>query len=212
MFCPSCGNEIPKDSVFCEFCGARRVSDPLPPSAGATPVTAVSAPPQLDREQLGGLLLKSMTLGDKFVALGSVAGILGFFLPWGTMPNLDIGSILQRGFPPSISTFPTTTTNRIYGFDIARMWGGFYFVLLGAVAAAILFFASGKASLSRKLTINAFQVLIGSLAGPQMLFAILLLPMAQEAAGFGWWMTCLGYCAIATGGIINIAHLGKQII
>lgn len=209
MFCPSCGKQIPDDSTFCEFCGTRRDSLQAVPAAVPMQAPSGAIPQQLDREQLGKILWKSMTLGEKFIALGAAAGILGFFLPWGSIPNvanLNLPQILNGGSP-----FNPGEANRVYGFDIARMWGGFYLVLFGAVAAAILFYVAGKSPNRKKLTINAFQVLIGSLAGPQMLFLVLLTPMAQEGAGLGWWLTCFGYCAIAAGGIISISHLGKQL-
>ncbi len=195
MFCSACGKNIPEDSLFCEFCGAQRAS----PSAD--PTTALS------RKELSGMLLKSLSLGEKFMALGSLAGIVGFFLPWGSIPNLstmDFGNLL-RG-----TSLPTPTSSTVWGFEIARMWGGFYFVLLGAVAAGILFLVSGKSPAPKKLTISAFQVLIGSLIGPQMLLVVLFTPMAQQVAGFGWWVTCLGYCAVAAGGIISVAQIGRQ--
>jgi hypothetical protein len=177
-------------------------------------------PSQHSREQLGelaqlsGKLIRSMTLGEKFTALGALGGILGFFLPWGAIPNLgDIQGLLSgmvtptgfgRGAPP-------IGTTSVSGFDMASTWGAVYFVLFGALAAGILFFVAGKAPLRRKLTISSFQILIGSLVGPQILFTILFTPMAQKVAGAGLWITCLGYCAIAAGGIISVVELGKRL-
>jgi len=236
MFCAACGKNIPGDSLFCEFCGARRASaEAVPPGAvgytanAAAPAPAsVTAPPQPSREQPGphsreqlgelaqvsGKLIKSMTLGEKFTALGALGGILGFFLPWGTIPNLgDLQGLLSGMVTPTGfgRGTPSIGTTSVSGFDMASTWGGVYFVLLGAIAAGILFFVAGKAPLRRKLTISSFQVLIGSLVGPQVLFGILFTPMAQKVAGAGLWITCLGYCAIAAGGIISVVELGKRL-
>jgi hypothetical protein len=175
-------------------------------------VAVAVAPPS--REQIGGMLLKSsgmllkrMTLGEKFTAGGSLAAIVGFFLPWGSVPDLrgfDPRGIFNVGGPISASTMNPS------GFDIARLWGGFYLVLLGAVTAGVLFFIVGKSRDSKKLTISAFQILIGSLVGPQMLFAVVFTPMAQQVAGFGLWLTGLGYSAIAAGGIISVVQIARR--
>ncbi len=237
MFCASCGKNIPDDSLFCEFCGLRRANTEAVAPPGAVGYTASAAvpapafvagpsqasreqPSQHTREQLGelaqlsGKLIKGMTLGEKFTALGALGGILGFFLPWGTVPNLgDIQGLLSGMVTPTGfgRRAPSISTTSVSGFEMASTWGGVYFVLLGALAAGILFFLAGKASLHRKLTISSFQILIGSLVGPQILFTILFTPMAQKVAGTGLWMTCLGYCAIATGGIISVVELGKRL-
>jgi len=228
MFCAACGKNIPDDSLFCEFCGARRASpEAVPPgpagytaNAAAPAPATVTAPGQHSREQLGelaqlsGKLIKSMTLGEKFTAVGALGGILGFFLPWGTIPNFgDLQGLLSGMVTPTgfARGTPSISTTSVSGFDMASTWGGVYFVLLGALAAGILFFVAGKAPLHRRLTISSFQVLIGSLVGPQILFGILFTPMAQKVAGAGLWITCLGYCAVAAGGIISVVELGKRL-
>ena len=147
-----------------------------------------------------------MTLGEKFTAFGALGAMIGFFLPWGSIPEsgnflslLGGTDFLGRGQIPAVS-----------GFDMAKGWGGFYLVFLGALAAGILFLAAGKAPMRRKFTISSFQVLIGSLVGPQILFTILFTPLAQKVADFGLWITCLGYCAIAAGGIISAGELSRR--
>ena len=199
MFCPKCGKENPEDSTFCESCGARMTTAPV--RRGANPPV-----PQVSREQLGAMLLKSMTLGEKFTAVGSLAGILGFFLPWGSLPNFG-------SFDPTslLGGARTLSTSAVSGLDMARMWGGFYLLLVGPVIAGVLFFLAGKASTEKKLTTGAFQILIGSLVGPQMLSAILFMPMGQQVAGLGLWLSALGYSAIAAGGIISIAQLARKV-
>jgi hypothetical protein len=204
MYCPSCGKQIPDDSLFCEFCGARGAA--VQAAMPVTQAAPIGVPAALNREQLAATLLKSMTLGEKFVAFGALAGILGFFLPWGSIPNLaglDLQNLIANG-PGRL------VTNSVSGFDMARMWGGVYFVLLGALGAGALFLVGGKAPLPRKRSINAFQILIGALVGPQFLFTILFVPMGQQVAGIGLWLTCLGYCAIAAGGIVSTFHLSNQ--
>jgi hypothetical protein len=210
MFCPACGQTISDDSMFCEFCGARRAS-----AQSAQAVAAAPAHPgyQLSREQLGGMIWKTLTLGERFIALGAAAALVGFFLPWGSVPNVNglAGLFAAGGGVPNLGGMPNLGTSNYSGFDIARTWGGIYFVFLGAGAAGILFYLSGKSPAPKRLVLNAFQVLIGSLAGPQMLLVVLFTPMAQQFAGLGWWMTCLGYCAIAGGGMISIIELSKRV-
>src|SRR5579863_9754426 len=145
MFCPSCGKTISDDSMFCEFCGARRASAQ---SAQATAAAPAHPAHQLSREQLGGMIWKTLTLGERFIALGAAAALVGFFFPWGTVPNFS-GLLGPLGASTGLPNLGTSYS----GFDIARMWGGAYFVFLGAVAAGILFYLSGKSPAPRRLVL-----------------------------------------------------------
>ncbi len=218
MNCAGCGNALSEGSVFCEFCGADLRSSPLMASPAVAVPTAASpamvrtavlqptnAPSAAAIAQLGGMLIKSLSLGEKFAGAGALAGALGFFLPWASGPDLrSLGNLSTLVGGASMGT-------TIYsGFDVAKIWGGVYLLLAAAVASGILFFVSGKAAFSRKLTIGGFQVMIGSLVGPAVVFLLLFVPFMQTVAGLGLWLTGLGFCSIAAGGLVTIGQLGRM--
>ena len=96
------------------------------------------------------------------------------------------------------------------GLDGAKIWGGVYLVLAAAIASGVLFFVSGKADYPRKLMLSGFQVMIGSLCGPGWLVTLLFVPFAQSVAGIGLWLTGLGFCSIAAGGLVTIGQVGRM--
>jgi hypothetical protein len=95
------------------------------------------------------------------------------------------------------------------GVDLAKFVGAVYFILLAAIAAGVLFYFSRKATVSQKLLMGGFLVMIGSLCGPMFIAELLFVPMIQSVAGMGLWLLGLGFCSIAAGGLITIATLGK---
>lgn len=218
MNCPACGKGISEGSEFCEFCGASLKASP---SAGApgvavppmnpgvvsrSPVQPAGAPSAAEFAQMGGMLVRSMSLGEKLAGGGAIAAALGFFLPWASGPDLrSLGNLsaamLMRGIG-------TTTFS---GLDAAKLWGAVYFILAAAIASGILSYTSRKALFSRKLTISGFQVMIGSLLGPAVLFTLLFVPFMQSVAGFGLWLMGLGFCSIAAGGLVTISQLGGMV-
>ena len=88
--------------------------------------------------------------------------------------------------------------------------GGTYLYLAAAIASGALFFISGKAAISRKLRISGFQVMIGSIMGPGLVFVLLLVTSMQSVAGLGLWLLGLGFCSIAVGGLVTIGHLANR--
>jgi hypothetical protein len=136
--------------------------------------------------------------------VGTIAAVVGFFLPWFSTP--DLGALpaflgkLAGSEPVHVS---------LSGLDLTKYVGSVYFVLLAAVASAVLLYFFRKVAGPGKLLIAGFLVLIGSLFGPGNLAALLIVPMIQSVAGVGYWLLALGYCAIAAGGLISIGTLGK---
>jgi hypothetical protein len=152
------------------------------------------------------MLIKSLSLGEKLAALGSLAAVLGFFLPWASGPNL--GSLGNLSTLVGQTGVATTTYS---GFDAAKIWGGIYLILAAAVTSGVLFFAAGKGVFSKKLMVSGFQVMIGSLVGPAIVFTLLFIPFIQSVAGLGLWLTGLGFCSIAAGGLVTIGQLGRMV-
>jgi hypothetical protein len=219
MKCSACGNELSDGSVFCEFCGADMRFRPVVASpAAATPtpgiaatartavVNSTAAPSAAAFAELGGMLLKSMSLGEKLAGAGALAATLGFFLPWVSGPNLaSLGNL------SSLLSGTGTATTSYSGFDVTKIWGGIYLILAAAIASGVLVYISGKAVFSRKLMISGFQVMIGSIIGPAVIVELLFIPFMQSVAGMGMWLLGLGFCSIAAGGLVTINQLGKMV-
>lgn len=214
MHCTACGNQLADGSAFCEFCGAdQRVSTASATAqAVATGSQAPSSSPPT-RTEIGGALLQnsrmlvgSLSLGEKLASVGVVASVLGFFLPWVSTPNLSAAGQLS----PLLRQLGAAST-KFSGLDVAKLWGGVYFVLVAAVISGVLLFSSGKAAYARRLVMNGFQVMIGSVFGPAVVFVLLFVPLAQTVAGLGIWLTGLGFCSVAAGGLVTISRLGKSL-
>jgi hypothetical protein len=206
MNCSACGATLLDGSVFCESCGVELVPVSL---AAGTPRTAVAlptGPPSAAAiATLSGMLIKSLSLGDKLAGFGSLAATLGFFLPWLSGPDLrSLGSL------SALAGGGGMATTSYSGFDVTKIWGGIYLVLAAAVTSGVLFFISRKAAFSQKLRISAFQVMIGSIIGPAIIVALLFVPFMQSMAGLGLWMLGLGFCSITAGGLVTINQLGKM--
>jgi hypothetical protein len=208
MNCSTCGNALSDGSVFCEFCGLdlRPNSSATGSGVGKTAAApAISPPSAAAIAELSGMLIKSLALGEKLAGAGSLAAALGFFLPWVSAP--DLKSLVNLSTLFGGTGMATTSYS---GFDSAKVWGVVYLILGAAIASGVLFFVSRKATLSRKLTVSGFQVMIGSIAGPGIVFTLLFVPFIQSIAGLGLWLTGLGFCSIAAGGLVTIGQVGRM--
>jgi hypothetical protein len=153
---------------------------------------------------MGKSFLNSLSLGEKFIGAGTIAAVLGFFLPWVSSPDLGALSGLLGQMGASELTHVSLS-----GFDVAKFVGAVYLILLAGIAAGILFYFSRKAATPQKLLMSGFLVMIGSLLGPGLIVTLLIVPMIQSVAGAGFWLLGLGFSSIAAGGLISIATLGK---
>jgi hypothetical protein len=169
------------------------------------------APSAADVAQMGRSFIGSLSTGEKFVGAGFIAAVLGFFLPAisvsvpdkaGEVVNLLLGFIGQ-------SAGADATHASISLFDVTKILGIVYFILLMAIASGVLFYFSRRAHSPQKLLISGFQVVIGSLYGPGAIVALLFIPGMGSIAGIGYWLLGLGFCSIAAGGLITIGTLGK---
>jgi hypothetical protein len=212
MNCSACGKANADGVSFCEYCGANMHAQSATTPVAAAPYVAPAAPAQpaapsaSEVAQLGKSFLNSLSLGEKFVGVGVIASVVGFFLPWVSSPDLgDLGALLgpmaQMG----------STHVSLSGLDVAKFVGAVYFILLAAIAAGILLYFSKKAATAHKLLMAGFQVLIGSLFGPGFIGALFFIPMIQSVSGAGFWLVGLGYCSIAAGGLITIGTMGKTV-
>lgn len=208
MLCSSCGKENVVAVSFCEFCGvdlrkAVPAGPAVPARSPAAPDTTAAAAAFAGA---GKTLIQSLALGEKFSAAGAAAAIIGFFLPFLSSPDL---SGLLGGMGPAAGLASALTHASVSLLDLARFLGAIYFILLAAIGSGILFYFSRNASLTGKLLMNGFQIMIGSLLGPLLLVSLLFIPFVQSVAGTGYWLSALGFCAIAAGGLITVAQIGK---
>jgi hypothetical protein len=217
MNCSSCGRSNANDVTFCEFCGAKQGAASSPASfSGTAPVLAAAGTQPSASEvaamgkQIGKSFLNSLALGEKFVGAGFVAATLGFFLPAisisvpdkaGELVAFLLGGLGQGG--------GMDTHTSVSLFDVTKLLGMVYFILLTSLTSGVLFYLSLKANTSKKLLLGGFQIAIGSLFGPVLVVVLLFVPGMGSIAGIGYWLLALGYCAIAAGGLMTIAALGK---
>lgn len=196
MICTACSKPNSDGVAFCEFCGAAQRSNPVP--------TQPAPPSAAEVAQMGKSFLSSLSLGEKFVSAGTIAAVLGFFLPWFSSPDLgELSGLLGQLGASGLNHVSLS------GVDVAKFIGAVYLILLAAIASAVLFYFSRKAVPSQRLLIGGFQVMIGSLFGPGVIVTLLFVPMIQSIAGAGFWLLGLGFSSIAAGGLITIAKLGK---
>ena len=162
-------------------------------------------------KQIGKSFISSLAPGEKFIGVGVLAAVIGFFLPAISISVSDkaaqLIAFLLGPLAPVGSGDETHTS--ISFFDITKILGVAYFFLLLAVGSGVLFYFSRRAAAPRKLLFGGFQIVIGSLYGPSMILGLLFIPGMGLAAGIGYWLLCLGYCAIAAGGLITVATVGK---
>jgi len=207
MNCSACGKPNSDGVSFCEFCGAplRPRSTPNGEPVVSRPTPAQPAPPSAaEVAQMGKSLVGSLSLGEKFIGVGTIAAVLGFFLPWISTPDLGMLSGLFARMGAAEASHVS-----ISGVDAAKVVGSVYFILLAGIASGVLFYFSRKALFAQKLLISGFHVMIGSLLGPLLIALLLFIPMIQSVAGFGFWLLGLGFCSITAGGLISIAALAK---
>jgi hypothetical protein len=160
---------------------------------------------------MGKSFLNSLSPGEKFIGAGVVAAVLGFFLPYISVSVPDkAGEVvgLLLGFLGQ-SADASATHASISLFDITKLLGVVYFVLLLAIGSGVLFYFSKKAATPQKLLISGFQIVIGSLYGPGTIVGLLFIPGMGSIAGIGYWLLGLGFCSIAAGGLVTIDTLGK---
>lgn len=210
MLCSSCGKDNVAAVSFCEFCGIdlRRAVPAGAPAPVTVPAAADPAAAAAVLATAGKTLIKSLTLGEKFSAAGAAAAIVGFFLPFVSSPDLSglSGLLGQMGAPGGLAQAHLSYSL----LDLSKFLGVVYFILLAAIGSGILFYFSRSAPYSRKLLMSAFQIVIGSLFGPLLVVSLLFIPMVQSVAGMGYWLSALGFCAIAIGGLVTVAQLGKM--
>ena len=211
MNCSACGKLNSTGVSFCEFCGADlRSASAIP----ATPVTPSAADVAQIGKQIGKSFLNSLSPGEKFVGAGVIAAVLGFFLPAisvsvpdraGQVVAFLLGLLGQSGGADA-GRFGTLALSL---FDITKLLGVVYVVLLLAIVSGVLLYFSKRSATPQKLVIAGFQVAIGTLYGPGTVLAMLFIPGMGSITGIGYWLLGLGFCSIAAGGLITIATLGK---
>lgn len=208
MICSACGKTNADGVSFCEYCGAnlRAQSATTPGMAAPSPVPAAQAPPSVAQvAQMSRSLLSTFTLGEKLAGAGTIAAVIGFFLPWVSTPDLGpLAPLLGQLGGAELTHFSAN------GVDLAKYVGAVYLYLVAAIAAGILLYFSSKAITSQRLLMAGFLVMIGSLCGPGVIAMLLFAPFIQSVAGAGLWLFGLGYCAIAAGGLIIIGSLSKS--
>ena len=225
MVCKACGKVIPDDSIFCESCGAGQVSANGNQTAQGSTVSPAEAPARIftvATDQIADAHVRpswgTLSIPNKIAFLSCVATFAGFFFSWLDIPAFagELQDLLRNFGGDRISQFagpgPAGATISISGFTLAKIWGAFYLhPTLAVIAVGLLYWAVSRShSYARELQASAWHVLIGTLAGPQLLFTILFIPVAQKFVGLGLWLTALGFCGLAAGGLLNIVFLSQQ--
>jgi hypothetical protein len=136
-----------------------------------------------------GMVIASMSMGEKISGAGAVAAAVGFFMPWITIAGAQ------------------TSYN---GFDLAKSSSATYLILLNVIAAGALCYFSSNATPAKKLLYAGYLVFLGAICGPAILLSLLFVSQLSSVAGFGLWLVGLGYCAIAEGGLMTIRNFSKR--
>lgn len=211
MICSACGKPNADGVSFCEFCGANLRSGSVSGAPQAARPVQPPPPSAAEVAQMGKSFLNSLSPGEKFIGAGVVAAVLGFFLPYISVSVPDkageVVALLLNFLGQSAGA--DTTHASISLFDITKLLGVVYFVLLLAIGSGVLFYFSKKAATPQKLLIAGFQIVIGSFYGPGTVIAMLFVPGMGSVAGIGYWLLGLGFCSIAVGGLVTISTLGK---
>lgn len=154
-------------------------------------------------------IIKNFSLGEKIIAIGAIAGIVGFFLPWYSNPE-DFAESLD-------------ISEEMAGTDIA---GLAYLVPLLFIASLVILYLSAGKGAKVKIKFSFFQVLIGTVlatAGIVINGAVSKIKdwfvdelgdilQATEALSkeveevyhfeFGFWLLILGALAIIVGAFL----------
>lgn len=198
--CKDCNQAIPDDSIFCELCGSQQNL------VAETPANAVQLPHRAAAQAAQGLggFWSPLSLANKLAFLGGIAAIVGFFLPWIDAPKFMDGPL--SGLAPTLGN---DAISSITGLTIAQNIGVLYLIPVLAITACVLLYLAIQhlQNYSRTLQASGWLVLIGALIGPVLLVDLIFIPFIQRVVGAGVWLTALGFCAIAVGGMMNIYTL-----
>lgn len=213
MTCSACGKENIAATPFCSFCGAPMAVG-VPAAALPVRSSGMAAASASNAGKATMSFLSSLSLAEKFAIAGPVIAFLGFFLPFVHMPDLatmggvsaaDLAAAGAAGAP-----VPDVHAPSLSLFGLAKYSGAVYFILLGAILSGGLFYRARGATRARRLLINGFQIMIGSMVGPGTLLALLFASMVRSMVAFGFWVVSLGFCCIVVGGLMTIARLAKS--
>jgi len=200
MTCPACGKEHAPATSFCTSCGAAMSATPV---ATAAPVKASAAS---DAGKTAMSFLSSLSLPEKIAGAGAVVALIGFFLPFISIPGLGDLAAMTMPDPTGGSGVPSSTLSLM---GLAKFAGAVWFIFLGAIASAAIVYLARNAAYPRKMLFSGIQVMIGSMIGPGTLLALLFASTVRSVAGFGFWIVSLAYCSIVAGGLMTIAQLSK---
>ena len=178
--------------MFCGSCG-KEIPDGseycshcgLSQTEGAKPAVSPTA----------GLIAKAaraefagFQLGERFILIGAAAAAIGFFLPWAEMMG-----------------------QKVNGLGMVKVWGGVLLLLLLPIASVLLLYRGKAAPTSQRMVLAGVQILIGAMFGPQLVVAMLLVPMANSLLASGAWLLGFGYLAVLIGGFLVLQGLGKTL-
>ena len=189
MFCITCGKQLDEGSAFCRHCGTNQAAD-----SKAVVATATSQLAKVAKSEFMGL-----RAGERVMGLGALLAAISFFLPWAKTPE-QAGFLFggERG------------SNSIGGPGLMKLWGGVVFVLVLPLVSLFLLYLSKSATPGRKVFLAGFQSWIGGSVGPQLIMAMLFVPLASNVLSTGAWGLGLGYSAILVGALMLLGDLGRQ--
>lgn len=129
---------------------------------------------------------KGFHIGERFILIGAAVATIGFFLPWADVVG-----------------------QKVNGLGMVKLWGGVLLLLALPLASILLLYRGKAANIGQKMVLAGVQILIGAMFGPQLVVAMLLVPMANSALASGAWGIGLGYLAILVGGFLVLQDLAK---
>lgn len=125
---------------------------------------------------------------EKLIVVGAAVAFISFFLPWASVMG-----------------------QKVNGLGMMKVWGGVVLLLLIPIVSVFLLYRAKKSAVRQRIVLAGVQVLLGALVGPQLVFTMLLVPLANNVLAAGAWGLGLGFLGILAGALMMLADLGQRV-